>query len=128
MNRKQFLNIKNIIENIIISWFKKENNHNMEGLKITRVKIYKYLALVEYRGGTFCGFKLINLKTFNIINCKITVLKKILIDYPGGASYPGYIKNFTNSYNNTLKLLLNCKKSNDNIKIYNFKYDLLVEA
>ena len=128
MNRKQFIKVKNIIENNIIEFFKNKYNHNMEGLQVTRVKIYKCAALVEYRGDTFQGFKLINLKTLNIINCKITVLKKILIEYPGGAAYPGNIKTFTNNYNNTLKLLLNCKKSNDNIKIYNFKYNVLAEA
>lgn len=120
MNRNEFLKVKNTIENNIKDYFKSSKS-NYNSLQITKVKIYKKIALVEYYGDTFEGFKLINLKTLNIISCKISVLKKISIEYPGGGVYPGYIKTFTNSYDDTLKLLLKCYKSNDNIKIYKFK-------
>jgi hypothetical protein len=69
----------------------------MEGLKITRVKIYKKIALVEYRGGTFCGFKLINLKTLNIINQTIPVVKEVTPLFRNGKTLLELMSEFNRS-------------------------------
>ena len=120
MNRKQFLNVKSIIEENIKNWFNDNYGDKKEGLTIKKVKIYKNMALVVYNGPTFEGFKLINLKTLNVINCTINVIKNITITDANGSTKTGVIKIATRAYDDIIYKLIHCKKSNDIISIYNF--------
>ena len=124
MNRKEFLKNKNDIEKNISKYMNEKfncftNKNYYSDLKIKKAKIYKNIAIVDYKGATYEGYKLINLKTLKVIEGK-TKYKEIYDKNIYGENQKYICTVFTDSYNNLLHMLTKCKKSNDDIKIYKF--------